>query len=83
MTKKELNIIKKVYNDVWQELLEHEIRLLREEINIDSDNYRTNLLYAQTAISDLVKALDINFLELMTDETEKLIEKSLELRYNH
>lgn len=82
MTKKELNIIKKVYNEVWQDLLNREISVLREGESVDSDNYRTNLLFAQTAISDLVKALGINFIDLITDETENLIEDQLTLQYS-
>ena len=81
MTKKELKIIKEEYNKVWQELLNREISLLEDNKPLEFDEYRMNLIYAQTYISDLIKALGLNSLELVTEETENLIEKSYGLKY--
>lgn len=81
MTKKELSTIKEKYNEVWQELLNHEISLLEDNKPLEFDEYRMCLIYAQTYISDLIKALGLNSLELVTEETENLIEKSYALKY--
>lgn len=81
MTKKELKIIKEEYNKVWQELLNREISLLEDNKPLEFDEYRMNLIYAQTYISNLIKALGLNSLELVIEETENLIEKSYRLKY--
>lgn len=81
MTKKELKIIKEEYNKVWQELLNREILLIEDNKPLEFDEYRMNLIYAQTYMSDLLKALGLNILDLITDETENLIEKSYALKY--
>lgn len=81
MTKKELKIIKEEYNKVWQELLNREISLIEDNKPLEFDEYRMNLIYAQTYMSDLLKALGLNTLDLITEETENLIEKSYALKY--
>lgn len=81
MTKKELNTIKAKYNEVWQELLNREILLLEDNKPLEFDEYRMCLIYAQTYISDLLKTLGLNVLDLITEETENLIEKSYALKY--
>lgn len=82
MTKKELKIIKEEYNKVWQELLNREIWLLEDNKPLEFDDYRMNLIYAQTYMSDLLKALGLNVLDMITEETENLMEKSCGLKYN-
>ena len=81
MTKKELNIIKKVYNEVWQDLLKYQINILEKGCQLETNNYRMNLLYAYVAISDLISKLGLSVEELTTTETETLAEKSFSLRY--
>lgn len=81
MTKKELNIIKQVYNEVWQDLLKYEINLLEDGHQLETNDYRMNLLYAYVAVSDLTSKLGLSTEDLTTTETETLVEKSFNLIY--
>ena len=82
MTKKELNIIKEKFNEAWQELLKHEISLLENGESLERNEYRMNLIFAQTTISDLVRALGLPNLELMDEQTDKLINDVYTLKRN-
>lgn len=83
MTKKELNIIKKVYNEAWQDLLKYEIYLLEDGGQLETNSHRMELLYAYVALSDLVSNLGLSASDLANTETEILVEKVFSFRYGN
>lgn len=80
MTKKELQVIKEKFNEVWQELLNYELWLLENNEPLEDNKHRIHLIYAQTTIADLVSVLGLPILELVDETTEGLIDEVYKLK---